>query len=404
MHAYGIVTHQTTIDTAMTEPITGLIHHPYRPPAFASVAPGVHKASTVFFADVAAMRNRMSLGKSGYTYGLHGTPTSYILEQRLCHIDGALHCQLAPSGLAAIAIVNMALLSAGDQLLLPENVYGPSRVFAENELKRWGIHYALYDPMRPQSLADAITPHTKLIWLEAPGSITQEFPDLTGLIAVARKAGVPTALDNTWGAGIAFAPFAQGIDLCITALTKYASGGADVLMGAITTREAALAARIHDTAMRVGNGVAANDVELVLRGLPSIALRYHAQDAAARALASWFGAREEIAALLHPALPGGPGHAHWQKICTGAACIFSVVFAPRFSQAQVDAFVDALQLFKIGFSWAGPQSLCVPYPQPQRPSGWPHSGCLVRFSVGLEAVGDLIADAQQALDAMKKVN
>jgi cysteine-S-conjugate beta-lyase len=387
----------------MTEPITGLIHHPYRPPAFAAVPVPVYKASTVFFPNVAAMRNRDYYGKSGYSYGLHGTPTTYILEERLCHIDGATHCQLAPSGLAAVAIVDMAMLSAGDHVLLPENVYGPSRVLAENELKRWGITYALYDPMRPQTLADAITPHTKLIWLEAPGSITQEFPDLTGLIAVARKAGVVTALDNTWGAGMAFAPFAQGIDICITALTKYASGGADVLMGSITTRDDALHQRIKATAMHVGNGVAANDAELVLRALPSIALRYHAQDASARALAAWLGAREEIAVLLHPALPGGPGHAHWQQICKGAACIFSVVFQAHYTQAQVDAFVDALQLFEIGFSWAGPQSLCVPYPRPERPAGWPHAGCLVRFSVGLEAVSDLIADAEQALSTMKKI-
>jgi cystathionine beta-lyase len=186
---------------------TTLIHHPYQPPAgFASPVVPVAKGSTVFFGNTTALRAQRWMDKSGYTYGLHGTPTTFTLEQRLATLEGARHVLLAPSGLAAIALVNQALLQAGDELLLPDNVYGPSKALARNELARWGITHRLYDAMDAASLAAAVTPKTKLIWLEAPGSVTMEFPDLRGLVAAARAASpqATIALDNTWGAGLAF--------------------------------------------------------------------------------------------------------------------------------------------------------------------------------------------------------
>ncbi|MFY7854632.1 MAG: PLP-dependent transferase, partial [Rubrivivax sp.] len=187
---------------------TTLIHHPYQPPeGFAAPQVGVHKASTVLFPNVAAMRARDWKRRDGYTYGLHGTPTTFTLEERIATLEGGRHTVLVPSGLAAIALVNLALLSPGDEVLLPDNVYGPSRVMAMNELKRYGITHRLYDPLNAASLAAAISPATKLVWLEAAGSVTMEFPDLVGLVAAARARGVRTALDNTWGAGIAFPPF-----------------------------------------------------------------------------------------------------------------------------------------------------------------------------------------------------
>ena len=398
---------------------TQLIHHPYQPPQdFAAPQPAVHKASTVFFDNVQAMRERRWLDKSSYTYGLHGTPTTYSLEERLCALEGGLQCLLVPSGLAAIATVSLALLKTGDEVLLPDNVYGPNKTLAEGELAHFGITHQYYDPMDVGDLAARITPATRLVWLEAPGSVTMEFPDLIAQVRVCREKGVTTALDNTWGAGLAFRPFdllgdgSLGVDVSAHALTKYPSGGGDVLMGSIITRNQPLHMRIKLAHMRLGLGVGANDAEAVLRSLPSIALRYHAQDRAARQLAQWLGAQGAVAQVLHPALPQAPGHAHWQQLCGAsrggeglqgvAAGLFSVVIDARFDQDAVDRFCDSLRLFKLGYSWGGPVSLVVPYELPEmRACATPHlrAGTVVRFAIGLEDAADLQADLAQALEA-----
>ena len=389
---------------------TALIAHAYQPPAgFAAVQPPVHKASTIFFADTAAMKARTWKEKTGYTYGLHGTPTTFTLEERIATLEGGKQTLLVPSGLAAITLVDTALLKSGDEVLIPDNAYGPGKEFARHELARWGITHRSYDPMNPASLAAAITPATKLVWLEAPGSVTMEFPDLTMLLMTVRGKGIVTALDNTWGAGLAFDAFSIGsegialaVDVSVQALTKYPSGGGDVLMGSVTTRDEALHQAIKATHMRTGFGVGANDAELVLRALPSLPLRYEAQDRAGRTLALWWAERPEVAQVLHPALEGSPGHAHWARLCGQAAGLFSVVFDQRYSERQVHAFVDALELFKIGFSWAGPVSLVVPYDLAALRPGSPHRGTLVRFSLGLEDVADLIDDCVQALGALNE--
>ncbi len=388
---------------------TELIHHPYRPPAgFDSPQPGVFKASTVIFANVAAMRARNWKEKVGYTYGLHGTPTTFTLEERIATLEGGVHTVLVPSGLASIALTDIALLRAGDEVLIPDNAYTPNKELAGHELAGWGVTHRFYDPMDANALAASVTPQTKLVWIEAPGSVTMEFPDVPNLVRAARSKGALVALDNTWGAGLAFNPFKLegegggklGVDVSAHALTKYPSGGGDVLMGSVTTRDPALHLRLGAAHMRMGWGVGANDVEAVLRALPSAALRYAAADQAGRTLAQWWARRPEIAQVLHPAIEGSPGHAHWQRLCTQSAGLFSVVFDERFSAKQVDAFVDALRLFKIGFSWAGPVSLVVPYDllTMRRKPAW--HGALVRFSIGLEAIDDLIADSAQALSAL----
>ena len=386
------------------DPATALIHHAYQPPAgFGSTQPGVYKASTVIFPNVAALRARNWKEKTGYTYGLHGTPTTFTLEERIATLEGGRHTLLVPSGLAAIALVDFALLDCGDELLIPDNAYGPGKELARNELARFGITHRYYDAMDPASLAAAIGPRTRLVWLEAPGSVTMEFPDLPALARIARERGVTSALDNTWGAGIAFDAFAlpggEAVDISMHALTKYPSGGGDVLMGSVTTRDDALHLKLKFTHMRLGWGIGANDAETMLRALPTLALRYAAQDRAARTLADWLGQRREIVRVLHPALPGSPGFAHWQACCSAAAGLFSVVFDARFAAAQVDAFVDALELFRIGYSWAGPVSLVVPYRvQEMRSQPTPYTGVVVRFSIGFEAVEDLLADLQQAFE------
>ena len=377
---------------------TALIHHPYRAPAgFEAPQLGVYKASTVIFKDVAALRSRDWRNKAGYTYGLHGTPTTFALEERIATLEGGTECVLYPSGLAAIAGVDLALLAPGDELLLPDNVYGPSRELARHELARFGIQHRLYDPLDASSLGAMIGPQTRLVWLEAAGSVTMEFPDLQGLVAAAKHHGVLTAIDNTWGAGIALRPFDLGIDIVMQALTKYPSGGGDVLMGSVTTRNAELHERIKLGHMRLGYGVAGNDAELVLRGLSTLPLRYAAGDHSARELARWLATRPEIQRVLHPALPSCPGHAHWQRDARAAAGLFSVIFDPRFTQADIDRFVDALRLFKIGYSWAGPVSLAVPYDLAAMRNPAPYAGALVRLAIGLEATSDLRADLAQAL-------
>jgi cysteine-S-conjugate beta-lyase len=368
---------------------TQLIHHPYTPPpGFASPAVPVHKGSTVFFDNVAQMRSRNWLDRGGYTYGLHGTPTSFTLEERIATLEGGKYTMLVASGLAAVTMVDMALLKSGDQVLLPGNVYNPNKTFTSNELAAWGITYAFYDALDAASLSAAITAATKL----------------RALIRVVRKRAprAVIALDNTWGAGIAFDAFALadgvGVDVTIHALTKYPSGGGDVLMGAVTCRDDALYRTLALSRSRVGHGVGINDVELVLRALPSMALRYAAQDAAGRAFAVWCQTRKAFVRVLHPALPGSPGHEHWASHCSAAAGLVTVEVDPRFGAAQTDAFVDALKLFRIGYSWAGPISLVVPYdPKTIRGSNSPYRGTLIRFCIGLEAVEDLIADAEQAL-------
>jgi cystathionine beta-lyase len=364
------------------------------------------------------MRARDWKDKSGYTYGLHGTPTTFLLEERLCALEGGQQCLLVPSGLAAIATVSLALLRAGDEVLLPDNAYGPNRALSASLLAQWGVRHTVYDPMDLADLEAKIGADTRLVWLEAPGSVTLEFPDLVGMLRLCRARGVLAALDNTWGAGLAFDPFALpcgdggpvAVDVSVHALTKYPSGGGDVLMGSVVTHDADLHLKLKLAHMHLGLGVGANDAEAVLRALPSIGLRYRAHDRGARVLAAWLAQQPAVAQVLHPALPGSPGHAHWQALCGSAnggegaaAGIFSVVLDARYGQARVDAFCDALHLFKLGYSWGGPMSLVVPYDIRSMRSSVPAylaAGTVVRFSVGLENVDDLRADLAQALEVL----
>jgi cysteine-S-conjugate beta-lyase len=262
----------------------------------------------------------------------------------------------------------------------------------------------VYDPMDLASFAESLNAETRLVWLEAPGSVTLEFPDLIALVRCARERSPQAviALDNTWGAGLAFDAFelapGVGVDLTIHALTKYPSGGADVLMGSVACRDDQLYQTLTWCHSRQGLGVGMNDVEAVLRGLPSMPLRYAAQDAAARQVAQWCQGQRAFARVLHPALPDSPGHAHWASLCRSAAGLVTVEIDPRYSTAQAEAFVDALRLFRIAYSWGGPVSLVVPYEAAQlRSLPTPYRGTLVRLCIGLERVEDLLADLEQAV-------
>lgn len=373
----------------------------YRPPeGFGAFPTAIHHASTVLFKDVAALRARNWQDKNAYTYGLHGTPTTFTLEARLAEIEGGEHCLLAPSGLAAIAMIDLALLSTGDEVLLPENVYNPNR-----ELGNWlsaslGITTRYYDPLIGEGIAELLTAKTRLIWTEAPGSVSMEVPDIPAICRVAKQKQIPVALDNTWSAGLAFRAFDHGVDIVMQALTKYHSGGSDVLMGAVITRSKELHQKIEQAHMRLGIGVSGDDAFLVLRGLPTMKLRFEEHDRSAREIATWLQSRPEISKILHPAFEDCPGHATWKRDFTGAGGLFSVLFDPRFSEAKTDRFIDSLKLFKIGYSWGGANSLAVPYRMAAIRKQWPHQGQLVRFNIGLEDTRDLIADLEQALTTL----
>jgi cystathionine beta-lyase len=376
---------------------TSIIHNDYvPPPGFAAFPAGIHHASTVLFDNVEAMRAHKWQDKSGYTYGLHGTPTSFTLEAQLAAIEGGTHCTLAPSGLAAIALVDFAFLKTGDDVLIPDNAYNPNR-----ELGRWlerdfGISVRFYEPMVGAGIAELIQPNTKLVWTETPGSVSMEIPDIPAICKAAHEKGALVAIDNTWSAGLAFRAFDHGVDIVMQALTKYQSGGSDVLMGAVVTRDKALDERLQTAHMRLGYGIGMDDAYLVMRGLKSMKVRFDAHDAAARKVAAWLKNRPEIARVLHPAFPDCPGHEVWKRDFNGAGGLFSVIFDERFAEEQTDRFVDSLKLFKIGYSWGGAHSLCVPYRMQHMRRHWPHKGQLVRFNVGLEDADDLIADIEQA--------
>ncbi|MFC5460636.1 cystathionine beta-lyase [Massilia niabensis] len=380
---------------------TTIVHTDYTAPGgFAAYPPAIHHASTVLFENVAAMRSGQWKDKTAYTYGLHGTPTTFTLEARLAEIEGGSHCLLAPSGLAAIAMVDFALLKTGDDVLLPDNVYNPNR-----ELGRWltndfGITARYYDPLIGAGIADLIQPNTRLIWTEAPGSVSMEVPDLPAICAAAHARGVLVALDNTWSAGLALRGFELGVDIVMHALTKYQSGGSDVLMGALITRDRAVHDRLAMAHMRLGMGVSADDAYLVMRGLPTMKLRFEAHDAAARKVAAWLKSRPEITTVLHPAFEDCPGHAIWRRDFTGAGGLFSVIFDERYTEEQTDRFVDSLTLFGLGYSWGGANSLVMPYRMTAIRRNWQGRGVLVRFNIGLEEPDDLIADMAQALDRL----
>jgi cystathionine beta-lyase len=382
-------------DKPKLRPATRLIH-PDRHAStdFESLAVPTFRGSTVLFDNVADFDNRSD--PEQYRYGLAGTPTSRELTQRIAAIEGAHETVLVPSGLAAIALTYFAYCTAGGHALLPASAYGPNREIAEGMLDGLGIEVEIYDPLIGAGIAALLRDNTQLIWCESPGSITMELQDVPAICSAAKQRGVPVAIDNTYGAGLLFDAFAAGVDASIQALTKYQAGHSDVLMGSISTLEEKHARKFRKALRLTGMGVSPDDCSLVLRGLKTLDVRLKRFEESTLAVARWLEQRAEVTALLHPAFPDCPGHEYWKRDYSGSASIFSIIFG-NWSREQVVRFVDSLELFGIGYSWGGVNSLVVCYSDLQRPT--PETGpLLVRLNIGLEDPQDLIDDLEQALE------
>lgn len=360
---------------------------------FAALAVPTYRASTVVFPDVDSAENPYP---DQYRYGISGTPTARELTLKLGAIEGAAHVLLAPSGLAAISMTLLAFARYGGHLLLPASVYGPTQEFAEGLLARLGVTTTIYDPMIGAGIADLIRDETFLVWCESPGSVTMEVQDVPAIAASARERGVPTAIDNTYGAGILFDAFAAGCDISVQALSKYQGGHSDVLMGSVATRSADHFNALRAVYNQIGLSVSPDDCSLVLRGLKTLDMRLRHVGAGALKVAEWLNMRDEVTAIYHPVFADCPGHEFWKRDWTGSAGIFSIVLG-HWSREQVVRFVDALALFKIGYSWGGAHSLVFTYKDLDRPDA-SLGPLLVRLNIGHEDPQDLIADLAQALD------
>ncbi len=373
--------------------------------SWASLNTSVDRGATVVFPGSAAVHEGPRPERDGWTYGLHGTPTTVELARRICALEGGRETTLLPSGQAAIALVNLALLSVGDHVLLPHTVYGPSDRLARAVLPRFGVEAEIYRATDPADLERRLRPNTRLVWCESPGSITMEVQDLPALAVAAHAAGATVAFDSTWSGGVLFDAFAHGADISVQALTKYAGGHSDLLLGSVTACDEALIDRLANLRGALGQAVSPDDCSLALRGLLTLPLRLRAVEASALDLARWLAGRPEIARVLHPALPSCPGHALWRRDFHGANGLFSVALRPGITFAEARAVVDRLRLFRQGYSWGGVHSLALNYDLRERERALPpatpadrYDWRLIRLQIGLEEVEDLRADLAQALD------
>jgi cysteine-S-conjugate beta-lyase len=377
---------------------TRLIHTDAKiPQAYRSLASPTFRGSTTLFPSASSVNDTWDQWRVGYTYGLYGTPTVLELAARVCELESGFRTILTPGGQAAISLINFALLQTGDHILVPTSVYYPNRKLATRLLSRFGVSTDFYDPSIGAGISLLIRENTRLIWCESPGSITMEVQDLPAIVAAAHSRNVIVVLDNTWSAGVLLDAFSHGVDVTMQALTKYIGGHSDLLLGSVTVRDDSLYRRLGDALQVIGCAVSPDDCGLALRGLQTLAVRLSAIEASALAIAKWLAWRPEIERVLHPALESCPGHEFWKRDFLGSSGVFSFVFKSGPTQEQVYAFVDALKLFRIGYSWGGVASLAVAYHIGRMPGRPAYDHRIVRLNVGLEATSDLIADLEQAL-------
>jgi cystathionine beta-lyase len=380
---------------------TQIIHSDAKvPEGFRSLSTPVYRGSTVLFPNAAAVCDEWDQYESGYTYGLYGTPTVLELAARVCELEHGYRTLLTPGGQCAISFINFALLKAGDHIVVPHSIYAPHRLFASRVLQRFGVEVTFYDPNLGARVEALLRPNTRLVWTESPGSVTMEVQDIPAICEAAHRAGALVVLDNTWSAGVLFDAFAHGVDITMQALTKYVGGHSDLLLGSITAREKKIFDRLGSAQQLIGTAVSPDDASLALRGLKTMAVRLRAIGAAALDLAQWLAKRPEVELVLHPALSSCPGHEFWKRDFTGSSGVFSIVFRREFSKEKVLGFVDALELFEIGYSWAGVTSLAVAYDFQGNKNRPDYGHRIVRLNIGLEDVEDLREDLARALESM----
>jgi cysteine-S-conjugate beta-lyase len=370
------------------------------PQGYKSLATPVYRGSTTVFPSAGAVRDTWDQHRVGYTYGLYGTPTVLELAARICELESGTHTILTPGGQAAISLINFALLQAGDHMLVPASVYYPNRQLATRLLSKFGITTTYYEPSIGAGISELLQDNTRLVWCESPGSITMEVQDLPAIVAAAHVRNILVVLDNTWSAGVLLDAFHHGVDITMQAVTKYIGGHSDLLLGSITVRDQSLFQKLGSTQQNIGCAVSPDECSLALRGLQTLAVRLSHIEISALTIAKWLAARPEIDRVLHPGLPSCPGHEFWKRDFFGSSGVFSIVFKPGPTQEQVYAFVDALKLFKIGYSWAGVTSLAVAYNIGRIPGRPPYEHRIVRLNIGLESTEDLIADLEQALKSL----
>jgi cystathionine beta-lyase len=358
------------------------------------VNPPVERASTILFDSTAELHgSRPGLGE--YRYGLQGTATEWALSEALTQLEpGAAGTALYSSGLAAITTALLAVLSPGDELLVTDAVYGPTRKFCETILKRFGVSTRYYDPLVGSGIAELISDKTRAILLESPGSLTMEVQDVPGICTAARERGVVTLLDNTWATPLLFSAIAAGVDISIIAATKYVGGHADVMLGAVTATEKHYS-RIERTGWDLGHSVSPDDAWLGSRGLRTMDVRLRRHETSALKIAQWLKEQPQVGLVLHPALPDCPGHEYWKRDFKGSSGLFAFELKDGDDAARA-ALVDSLELFGIGYSWGGYESLALPI-DPVRTVSKSPAPNLVRLHVGLEHCDDLIEDLAAAL-------
>lgn len=362
------------------------------------VNPPVYHASTILYQTLAAFDAPHT--RDGYYYGRYGTPTTRALAEALAALDGADVGFVVGSGKTAITTVLLGLTRPGDHILVTDSAYQPTRGFADGVLARFGIETTYYDPGIGAGIAGLIRPQTRLVFTESPGSLTFEVQDIPAIAEAAHGRGVHVVMDNTWATGLYFKPFAHGVDVCIQAATKYITGHSDVMMGVITTTEA-LREPIQSAFNELAGAPGPDDCYLALRGLRTMATRLERHERSARIVAEWLATRPEVQAVYYPAMPGDPGHALWRRDFRGASGLFAFRLPPV-ERVALAAMLDHLEIYGMGYSWGGYESLLIPIdPRPLRTAkAWPHKGQLMRLHVGLEHPDDLIRDLGAGLDRL----
>jgi cystathionine beta-lyase len=366
-----------------------------------TVGPAVQKGSTVLLPDAASLYPT----DGRLTYGRQGLSAQFALQAALCELENARAVALYPSGLAALTGALLAVLKAGDEVLASDVIYRPTRRFCDQVLRRFGIAIRYFDPRQdPAELVAGASDATRLILMESPGSLSFEMQDMTRVAELARARGILTAADNTWAAGLLYRPLDLGVDISIQALTKYVAGHSDVFMGSAAVADTKLAHALDEGVHDLGWSVAGDEAYQVLRGLRTLPTRMARHGASGLAVADWLRGRREVAQVFHPALPGASDHALWARDYSGACGLFGFSLQPA-PQAAVDAFLDALSLFGLGFSWGGFESLAISCDQQLKVRRFhpDYGGPLMRLHIGLEDPGDLIADLDQSFAAYRKV-